>query len=228
VHIFESGRIFAPTDGVLPDETTHVGVLVHGAWEGDCWLHSNLSVDYYLAKGLVQRLCRAFGVVLEYLPTDEPFLHPGKSAAVRDVQGRAVGWLGEVHPLVLQAYDLRSPAVAVELDLDVLLDSAVEVPAFRDLLAYPAVEQDLAVVVDSSVLSAQVVESLRKAGGSLLENVTVFDLYEGAQVGAGKKSLALRLSFRAVDRTLNESEVTNIRSRMLKELKQAVGGELRA
>ena len=98
-------------------------------------------------------------------PAEEPFLHPGKSAVVRDAQGRPVGWLGEVHPLVLQAYDLRAPAVAAELDLEVLLDAAAEIATFRDLLAYPAVEQDLALVVDSAVPAAAVVDSLRSAGG---------------------------------------------------------------
>ncbi len=227
VHIFESGRVFHPGSGQLPEEKTHVGILIHGAWEGDSWLRTGVDVDYYLVKGIVERLCEALGVTLEYSAAEEPFLHPGKSAAVRDSHGLVAGWLGEVHPLVAQAYDLRSPTVAAELDADILLDAGAGIATFRDLLAYPAVEQDVAVVVDSAVAAAQVVEALREAGGNLLEDVKVFDLYEGAQVGAGKKSLALRLCFRAPDRTLNESEINELRGRMLKDLKQTVGAEPR-
>jgi phenylalanyl-tRNA synthetase beta chain len=89
------------------------------------------------------------------------------------------------------------------------------------------VEQDLALVLDADVPASRVIESLRSAGGELLESVAVFDVYEGTQVRAGKKSLALRLSFRAVDRTLSEAEVNELRVRMLAEVKRAVGGELR-
>jgi phenylalanyl-tRNA synthetase beta chain len=180
-----------------------------------------------LAKGLIERLCSALNATLEFEPGQEPFLHPGKNATVHDSSGNAAGWLGEIHPLVLQAYDLRSPAVAVELDVPVLL-LAGAAPAFRDLLAYPVVEQDLAVVVDASVPAAVVVASLRRAGGELLQEVDVFDVYEGRQVAEGKKSLALRLSFRAAERTLSEAEVNAQRARMLEHLKTEVGGELRA
>jgi phenylalanyl-tRNA synthetase beta chain len=228
VRVFETGNVFEPSGDVLPHERMHVGLLIHGAWEDESWLRSGVTVDYYLAKGLVERVCEALGFQVQYVPGTEPFLHPGKTAIIKDAQGRAAGWLGEVHPLVLQAYDLRTPTVAAELDVEVLLETAVGMATFRDLLAYPAVEQDLAVVVDAGVQAAQVVDCLKSAGGKLLEDVSVFDMYSGSQVGEGKKSLALRLSFRAADRTLNESEVNEIRGRMLAELKRAVGGELRA
>ena len=137
----------------------------------------------------------------------------GKSALLHTSGGRFVGWVGEVHPLVVQEYDLRSPViVAAELDLDALLEASVSVPTFQDLLAYPVVEQDLALVVDAAVPASDLVAQLRAAGGDLLEDVAIFDVYEGAQVGEGKKSLALRLSFRAPDRTLNDAEVNELRA----------------
>ena len=229
MHIFEIGQgLSAELPGSCLRSGPALAILIHGAWEGDAWLQSNVTVDYYLVKGLVERLCGALGATLDYAAAEEPFLHPGKSAVVRDARGRPAGWLGEVHPLVLQSYDLRAPAVAAELDAGCSARRRREMATFRDLLAYPVVEQDLALVVDSAVPAAQVVDCLRSAGGDLLENVAVFDLYEGAQVGAGKKSLALRLSFRAADRTLSEAEVNELRARIVKQLKQAVGGELRA
>jgi phenylalanyl-tRNA synthetase beta chain len=117
--------------------------------------------------------------------------------------------------------------VAAELDLGVLAQGSTEVLMFRDLLAFPAVEQDLALLVDSATPAAAVLDSLQRAGGKLLEDIRVFDLYEGAQVGEGKKSLALRLSFRAPDRTLNEDEVNDLRRQMLGKIRTELGAELR-
>ena len=228
VHIFEMGRVFHPSTAVLPEEKTHAGALVSGEWEEDSWLRSGTAVDFYLGKGLVERLCAGLGSALEYLPAVEPFLHPGKSAAIQDSAGRSVGWLGEIHPLVLQNYDLRPPAVAFELDVEALLGAGFGRGTFQDLMAYPVVEQDLALVVGSDVPAAAVMHSLRRAGGKLLQDVSVFDVYEGSQVGGGKKSLALRLSFRAADRTLSESEVNDLRQGMLETLRGELGAELRA
>ena len=226
--IFEMGRVFRPSGAELPDEMTQVGLLVTGAWEEPSWLRSGVTVDYFLAKGLLERLCAGVGSMLEYEPCSEPFLHPGKSAEVRDRRGRCLGWVGEVHPLVLQTYDLRAPAVAAEIDVRILLEASAGAAAFRDLLAYPVVEQDLALVVDSGVAAAAIVAALRKAGGELLEDVALFDVYEGNQIAAGKKSLALRLSFRAAERTLSEAEVNKLRGKMLEAVKGEIGAELRA
>jgi phenylalanyl-tRNA synthetase beta chain len=164
---------------------------------------------------------------LQYAPAGESFLHPGKSAILQDSAGNPVGWLGEVHPLVLQTYDLQAPAVAVELDARVLLAPASEAADFRDLLAYPEVEQDLALVVDAGVPAAAVVEALRRSGGKLLEDVAIFDVYQGSQVSEGKKSLALHLSFRAPDRTLSEAEVNKLREKMVAAAQKELGAELR-
>ena len=144
-----------------------------------------------------------------------------------DPHGSVLGWVGEVHPLVAQAFDLRGPVTAAELELDALLDAAPDVVSFKDLLAYPAVEQDIALIVDAAIPAAAVAESVRGAGGKLLEDVFVFDLYEGTQVGEGKKSIALRLSFRSAERTLSEDEVNALRIEMLKKVSAETGAELR-
>jgi phenylalanyl-tRNA synthetase beta chain len=158
----------------------------------------------------------------------EPFLHPGKGACIATPAGDIVGWIGEVHPLVVQAYDLKGPAVAAELDLGPIGAASTDVLMFRDLLAFPVVEQDFALVVDAAISAAAVVTSLRAAGGELLKDIRVFDVYEGAQVAPGKKSLALRLSFRAPDRTLSEDEVNELRREMLDKVRGELGAELRA
>jgi phenylalanyl-tRNA synthetase beta chain len=229
VALFEIGRVFHPTDDILPVEQTRVGLILSGDGREDSWLAVERPVDYYLMKGLVERLEKGLGLHLTYSPPCEPFLHPGKSAAIHTADGRSVGWLGEVHPLVLQEYELRSPSVvAAELDLAVIVDASTEVAAFEDLLAYPVVEQDLALVVEAGVPASEVVRELRATGGELLEDVAVFDMFEGAQVGEGKKSIALRLSFRSPDRTLTDSEVNDLRAAMLAHVGTTLGAQRRA
>ena len=233
-HIFEVGKVFVPSGSILPDEPVRAGILVAGRWDEDGWLRSGAGVDYFLVKGFVERISAGLHSPLVFTRADAqaadaaPFLHPGKSASISTAGGQLLGWIGEVHPLVCQAYDLKSPAVAAEFDLAPIVASATDVVMFRDLLAFPVVEQDFALVVDTGVPAAAVVESLRAAGGALLEEVKVFDLYEGAQIEPGKKSLALRLSFRAPDRTLSEDEVNALRREMLHKVRSALGAELRA
>jgi phenylalanyl-tRNA synthetase beta chain len=228
VHVFETGRVFQPTDSALPVERTHLGILLTGQWDEESWLRNGVTVDYYLGKGLLERVSRGLGIQLSCAPTSEPFLHPGKSAVVSDDRGRAIGWLGEVHPLVLQEFDIRAESlIAAELDMDALLEARPGPTMFKDLLAYPVVEQDLALVVDSSVPSSAVLTEIHAAGGELLEDARVFDVYEGPQVGEGKKSLALRLCFRSAERTLSEAEVNEIRAAILAQISASLGAQLR-
>ena len=214
-------------DQQLPAEPERLGLLVAGPWYEESWLKPSGPEGYFLVKGLVERLAAAFHVSLEFAVTNEPFLHPGKSAQVVGRDGKPLGWVGEVHPLVAEAHDLRGLVGAAEIDMQGLLATAPEVVTFRDLLAYPAVEQDVALVVGEEIPAQVVVESVRKAGSDLLEDVRVFDLYEGEQVGEGKKSIALRLSFRSAERTLSEEEVNRLRAKMLKRVSADTGAELR-
>jgi len=227
IAIFEKGRVYLRSDEQLPAEPERLGVLIAGPWYEGSWLEPKSSEGYFLAKGLVERLAEGFHVDLKFYPCEESFLHPGRSSRVEDVDGRTLGWVGEVHPAVAQSYDLRGPVAAAELDVEMLLELAPQVTPFRDLLAYPAVEQDVALVVDESLPSRDLVDSIRRAGGELLEGVRVFDLYEGEQVGDGKKSIALRLSFRSPERTLSEEEVNTLRTKMLKKVLAETGAELR-
>jgi phenylalanyl-tRNA synthetase beta chain len=227
VPIFEMGRVYLPGGEQLPQEPARVGILVAGEWAPRSWLKAGTENGYFLVKGLLDRLSVGLHAPLQFSRTSEPFLHPGRSALVQDSAGRPLGWIGEVHPLVAQAYDLRGPVTAAELDLAALLAAAPELVEFRDLLAYPVVEQDVALVVDAALPAATVMDSVRRAGGTLLEDVAVFDLYEGAQVGQGKKSIALRLSFRSAERTLSEDEVNKLRGEMLKRVSAETGAELR-
>ncbi len=136
------------------------------------------------------------------------------------------GWIGEVHPLVCRSWDLES-AVAFEIDLASLIQaSPAEEEVYDDLTTFPAVVQDIAAVVAEETPGSEVIAAVREGGGELLRSVRVFDLYRGEQLGEGRKSLALRLEFRAGDRTLTDEEVTALRAGIEAELK-TIGGSLR-
>jgi len=230
--LFESARVYLGGEGEFAGErpspfaephrlaTIAVGSLTQRSWRG-----GGETADFFALKGVVEALARGLGVQLAFAPVEEPFLHPGRSAAV-SVDGAPVGWLGEVHPLVCKTWDLDA-AVAFELDAAPLLAAAtVGDERYEDVTTFPAVYQDLAVVVPAETPSAAVREAILAAGGELLQAAEVFDLYEGEQVGEDRKSLALNLEFRAPDRTLTDEEVAGLRERIKANLDE-IGGTLR-
>jgi phenylalanyl-tRNA synthetase beta chain len=157
-----------------------------------------------------------------------PFLHPGRAASIVTREGVYLGWLGEVHPLVLREWELQGPVAAFELDVDLVHElTQGRVATYSDVTSFPAVLQDLAVIVPEDVPAARLAEVVRAGAGDLLASLEVFDLYRGEQVGEGNKSLALRLDFRAPDRTLTDDEVAERRAAIEKEL-ESIGGRLRA
>jgi phenylalanyl-tRNA synthetase beta chain len=156
-----------------------------------------------------------------------PYLHPGKSAVV--TSGRVVlGYFGELRPDVAAAYEIGDATIYVaELSVDRLARKAFRRRLFEDLVTYPPASQDLAVVVDRGVAAADIVATVARAGGRLVHDVRVFDVYEGDQVPEGKRSLALRLVMRSADRTLSDKDITSIRQRVLTALEREYGAELR-
>ena len=209
-----------------PDAEPHriaalaVGSLAPASWRGD-----GEAADFFALKGVLEALAGQLGAPLAFEPTDEPFLHPGRSAAV-SVEGEAAGWLGEVHPLVCREWDLEA-AGGFEIDLAALAATAsAGEETFEDVTSYPAVNQDIAAVVPVELPAAELRTAVLAAGGDLLRSAEVFDLYQGEQVGEGRKSLALRLEFRAADRTLTDEEVAERRAAIESALKE-MGGMLR-
>jgi phenylalanyl-tRNA synthetase beta chain len=208
-------------------EPWRLACLATGPLPGAGWRGGSAEPDFYALKGALEGIAAGLGCSIEVEPATEPFLSPGRSARVL-VEGRPAGWIGEVHPLVCRTWDLDS-AVAFEVDLAPLVDaSPTGGEQYEDVITYPAVEQDIAVVVDEAIQAAQVRAVVAAAGGDLLRSIDVFDLYRGEQVGEGRKSLALRLEFRAADRTLTDEEVAAVRERIATALDDELGGSLRA
>jgi phenylalanyl-tRNA synthetase beta chain len=197
-----------------------VGPLVEKSWRG-----GGEPADFFALKGVLEALAAQLGVELGFAAAEEPFLHPGRSAAV-EIGGEAVGWIGEVHPLVCREWDLEA-AAGFEIEAGALISAATGgVEIYEDVTTFPAAHQDLAVVVPVAVTATAVRDAILAGGGELLRSARVFDLFEGEQLGAGRKSLALRLEFRAADRTLTDDEVARLREAIKAKL-DAIGGTLR-
>ncbi len=243
VGLFESAHVYAPRasdagprarfdappegspGGLAPAaERHHIAALLPLAAPAG-WRSPARPADFYAVKGLVEALGAAAGVELVAEAGSEPFLHPGRCAVVLGPGGGEVGWIGELHPLVAGAWDLEG-AAAFELDLDALSEQAPGPTAYRDLTTLPAVLQDIAVVAGSEVSAAEVIAVVRDAGGELLVGARVFDVYAGEQVGEGNRSLAIRLEFRAPDRTLTDEDVAARREAIEAALGE-IGGRLR-
>ncbi len=228
--IFELANVFIPNaEGELrqPAEPLHLGIALAGQQSAG-WLDSGTDYDFFYLKGLVEHLLQPYGVAqLQWQPTSGyAFLHPGR-AAVISWQGNEVGFVGELHPDVLERYDLRKRAVVAELDLEPLLQQADYVPLYSQLPKFPTVERDLAIIVDQQVTAAQVVSCIRRAAGELLIDLQLFDLYHGGQVPAGKKSLAYSLVLQSGDGTLKEEEIIALHSRVVEQLAKQLGALLR-
>jgi phenylalanyl-tRNA synthetase beta chain len=232
--LFESGHIYRPANGLdAPEgsprgatpatERHHIGAVLTQRAPAT-WRSPAAPADFYVAKGLVEALAAAARLDIEVAPGRRPFLHPGRSATVT-VGGCELGWIGELHPLVARAWDLDG-AAAFELDAGALAEEAEQVADFHDVTSFPAVLQDIAVVVPAEVSAADVRSAVREGGGELLASTEVFDVYTGEQAGEGNRSLALRLRFRAPDRTLTDAEVAELRTAIEATLER-IGGRLR-
>ena len=244
VALFESGRVYLPSGAFGPgplggdfpgntrppsNEPQHLCALAVGSIDPSSWREPAAGSDFFALKGVLEHLAGGLGtaVTVERIPgaPTQPFLHPGKSGVVA-VGGQPIGWIGEIHPLVAADYDLDS-AVAFEIALaDLLQSSPVGEEAYEDFTPFPPVDRDLAVLVPDAEPSAGVLATVQQAGGELLTGVSVFDVYSGEGVPEGEKSLALRLRFRAPDRTLSDEEIEPLWSGIIAALESA-GGKLR-
>jgi phenylalanyl-tRNA synthetase beta chain len=184
-------------------------------------------MDFYDLKGIVERLLEGLHVEqVAYQPAEHPSYYPGRVAEVllNDVPA---GVLGQLHPLVSEAYGLDDyPLLAADLDVERLQAAARLAHTVTSVSRYPAVLQDIAVVVDEDVPAADVRDVIMGVG-KLLREVHLFDVYRGEQIGAGKKSLAYSLTFRADDRTLTDKDVKKLRDKIVRRLKDELDAKLR-
>lgn len=238
IRLFEVGRRYIPNPvpGELPDERRSLAIALSGPAEED-WLGTR-EVDFFDLKAVIERLFGDLTIAdVRYTPTQHPTFHPGRCALIElplgtsTVTGGAshapAGIIGEIHPTVAQRYGLNQRVYALEIDLDRLYAAAPANPRFTRISRFPALTRDLAVVVGQEVPAAEVAAAIHAAGGDLVRSVTLFDVYEGEQIGAGKRSLAFTIVYQTPDRTLSDADGDAERARVVARLKEQFGATIR-
>ena len=219
VRLYELGNIYLPKQlplTELPEERMQFTLGMYG--EG----------DFFSMKGVVEEFFQKIGMKEKetYDPNaGKPYLHPGRQAEIR-YGGKVVGYLGEVHPEVLDTYGIGERAYIAVIDMPEILEFATFDRKYTGIAKYPAVTRDISMVVPKAVLAGQIEEVIAKKGGAYLESYKLFDLYEGSQIKEGFKSVAYSIVFRAKDKTLEEAEVSAAMKKILKGLEE-LGIELR-
>jgi phenylalanyl-tRNA synthetase beta chain len=213
----------------LPLERRRLCLALTGPRQDASWHHADMTpMDFFDLKGIVEALLGGLHLSgAAFVPSDHPLYHPGRAAALR-IDEQEIGVLGELHPLLREKFDLPAQAVLIgEFDLDALLARVNRSYAVASPSRYPAVAQDLALIVDEHVPADRVHALIVQTGGNLLARAVLFDVYRGDQIPRGKKSLAYALSFQAPDRTLSDADATKVREKIAARLKREIGAEVR-
>ncbi len=225
---FELGRVYlAKGAGELADEKRMLGLALSDAPPAPHWQETAAPVDFYALKAIVENVLREFGAPTPLLwPATHPAFHPGRCASLA-LGGEELGVLGEIHPRVAADFELSQRAYIAQIDFDALVRHVSLVRQYRPFSRFPAIERDLALVVPRNVAAGTLVDAAWRGGGQLLESARIFDVYQGPNIPADAKSIALALRFRAFDRTLSEGEVESAMAQIMSEQGQ-LGARLRA
>lgn len=231
--LFEIGSVFLYGKEKLeelPEEKPRLALVLSGHRISPSWSDRGRMADFYDLKGQIERLAAHLGLPeLVWTPAQLDGFHPGRTAEIwlqTDGGRKLLGYAGQLHPTLQAELDLAD-TYAAELDVDLLVEAADFAIRFRALPRYPAVERDIAVAVSRTLEAGALVEAVRRAAGDTLEEVRVFDVFEGEQLGADRKSVALALRFRHPDRTLTDEEIAGVHERIVAALVEQFGAELR-
>jgi phenylalanyl-tRNA synthetase beta chain len=229
-HAFELGKVFGSRDGV-PGEAERLAAVSYGDYAMGTVGQPALKADFWTIKGIVEAYLRAFAILqaveFQAAGAAASYLHPGRSAIVK-MGDRIVGVLGEIHPAEALRLELTDPCVLFELDSQHLLTyESLARQAITPPPRFPAIRRDLALVVDRDFPADRIRFQVSEIDSPLLESVDLFDIYEGAQVAPGKKSVALACRYRAKDRTLTDEEVNRAHAALIERAKILLGAELR-
>lgn len=216
--LYELGSIFdaeQKTAEGLPTERPALAIGMYG------------DADFYAIRGVVEALCRENGVAYTITPCDEPYLHPGRRAQLQ-ADGETLAVLGEVHPDAAERFDLSGRVYVAQVNLPVLFSHSVAMDTVKSIARFPAVTRDIALVMAESQQVGPLMQAIREGCGALLEDVRMFDVFRGIQIGAGNKSVAFSLTYRAPDHTLTEEEINRLTDKALKISQTQFGAVLRA
>lgn len=230
VKIFEIGRVYLAKSLPLtehPEERRLIGAVMSGKRYEVSWTASKENIDFYDMKGVAEELLEQMSLNdYELTAASEPYLHPGKSCAVK-ADGRTIGYFGCLHPAAAANYDLPEETYVMELELAPLVKAALRIPQYSHLARFPGISRDIAVVVPKEVTVKELEGVIRANAGELLKDVRVFDVYTGRQVASGSKSVAFNLVFQAADRTLADAEIDPVIKTVVTGVAEAYEAKLR-
>ena len=218
--VYELGTIY---DGVnkteegLPVETPELALGTYGG-----------GTDFYAIRGVVEALLQQAGIGYTVASCDEPYLHPGRRAALAAKDGQVLAVIGEIHPDAAERFDLAGRVYVAKVNLPLFFALTQPMGEVKPIARFPAVNRDLALVMKDSQQVGPLMEALRKGCGHMLEDIRMFDVFRGIQIGMGNKSVAFSLTFRAADHTLTDEEITSLTEKALKISKDQFGAVLRA
>ncbi|HSC22747.1 MAG TPA: phenylalanine--tRNA ligase subunit beta [Casimicrobiaceae bacterium] len=219
VRIFEVGRTFGRGE---PGQPMRIGGLAFGSALPEQWASPSRPVDFFDVKGDLEALAAPLSLATHAAP--KPWLHPGRSAAI-EIGGKAAGWLGELHPRLMRAFELTAAPIAFELDLDAL--TRVPLPHGRPLSRLPSVRRDIAVIVNENIEVQNILQVLRDLASPQVEALDVFDVYRGGELPNGRKSVAILVLMRDTERTLTDEDAERIVAALLATLHARFGATLR-
>lgn len=225
IRLFELGKVYLPRENDLPSEPEVVCGVLSGFRFEKSWRGGDDLLDFYDAKGVVEGLLSHLGVEASFEEGRDEGLHPTKQAAIV-ITGNQLGVVGELHPKVLQAFEIPEAAYLFEIDLTALLPFTLGHKMFQPIPRFPAIVRDIALVVDAGVTHKRVEDIIK--GFPLVERVTIFDVYCGEQLPPGKKSLAYSITFQSPTHTLTDEEVARVQQQILDKLSSELGATLRS
>ena len=227
--LFELRPVFQPVeDSEMARESLRLSAFLCGRRESQGWAQSSDEADFFDMKGVVEQLLSNLGVSDVCLQVDhnEVFYHPGKSCAIYQGE-RLLGTMGELHPEVIRNFDLAPSSILCDIDIEALFEIGDKTIKFKPLSRFPDVQRDSAFLVDIDVAAQQVFSILNRVKIKDLESIELFDVYCGEGVPEGKKSLAIRACYRAMDRTLTDELIQNLHGKLIKSMEKELGAELR-
>ena len=224
IRLFELGKVYLPRPNDLPDEPEMLCGILSGPRLEESWQGGDESLDFFDTKGVVEGLLSQFGLAANFEECSDHGLHSTKQAAIV-IGGNRLGVVGELHPEVLESFEITGAAHLFEIDLIALLPFTIDRRMFKPVPRFPAIVRDIALVVGAEITHQKVLDIIK--GFPLVERVTIFDVYSGEQVPRGRQSLAYRITFQSPAHTLTDEEVNKVQQQILDKLSHDLGAVLR-
>ncbi|HGO2078032.1 TPA: phenylalanine--tRNA ligase subunit beta [Staphylococcus aureus] len=211
VKLFEIGNVFfANGEGELPDQVEYLSGILTGDYVVNQWQGKKETVDFYLAKGVVDRVSEKLNLEFSYRRADIDGLHPGRTAEIL-LENKVVGFIGELHPILAADNDLKRTYV-FELNFDALMAVSVGYINYQPIPRFPGMSRDIALEVDQNIPAADLLSTIHAHGGNILKDTLVFDVYQGEHLEKGKKSIAIRLNYLDTEETLTDERVSKVQA----------------